>query len=143
MATYESRKVGPNEFSFVSFPLQVQAVDYTYEDLEGDSVSKLKMIKVPVEAGILVAGVMHLVVDAFTGGTADNIVIGDSGGTELFSGGTNVAPVDGDVVPMTSGKYYATTDYISVGHNKRTAGEGSLFIFYIDKRTNWRTVGQF
>jgi len=140
MATYESRKVGPNEFSFVGYPLQVQAVDYTYEDLEGDSVSKLKMIKVPIEAGIIVKEVMHLVTDDFTGGTAQNIAIGDSGGTEEFDGGTNVAPVAGDMVTAT-GKYYPSTDYISVGHNVRTAGEGTLFIFYIDKRTNWRTAG--
>ena len=139
MATYESRKVGPNEFSFVGYPMQVQAVDYTFEDLESDPVSTLRMIKTPVEAGIFVMGLMHLVTDAFVGGTVDNIAIGDSGGTNEFDGGTDVAPVDGDVTSMSHGKFYATADYISVGHNVRTAGEGTLFIFYIDKRTNWRT----
>jgi hypothetical protein len=144
MATYESRRVGPNEFSFPSYPIQVIVEDYTYEDLIGDAVSTLKMLRVPIEAGVIVLNVMHLVTDDFAGGTSDNIAIGDSGGTEEFSGGTDVAPVEGDILNAAvdegfGGKYYADADYISVGHNERTAGEGQLLVFYIDKRTNWRT----
>jgi hypothetical protein len=140
MATYESARVGPNEFSFPSFPIQTIVRDYAFDDLEGDPVSTLKRIVVPIEGDITVTNIVHLVMDDFNGGTVDNIGIGDSGGTFEFSGGTNVAPVTGDMV-NTAGKYFADPDFISVSHNVRNSGEGRLFVFYIDKRTNWRTYG--
>jgi hypothetical protein len=57
--------------------------------------------------------------------------------------------MEGSMAP----KHYAAGGYIAVSYpgtggavgttriNTKTHGEGRLFVFYVDRRTNWRTAG--
>lgn len=154
MATYESRRVGPNEFSFPSFPPQVIVADYDYEDLVYDAGDASFKFYVPIEGGLTVFQVGHLVLDDFAGGTDESLQLGDSDAPDTYAGGTDVTPVAGDMDGSATPKHYVDPDYVAVSFPgtggaigttricPKTAGEGRLFIFYIDKRTNWRTDGQ-
>ena len=144
MATYESRKPGPNEFSDVGFPIQVQVVEYDHSDLDA-----AKKFYVPIEAGIAVIGVAHQITEAFAGGTPQ-LEIGDSSDADEYIGDASIveANVNDFVCSMAlgtdaaKGKYYPSTDYIVVLQNLAnhlTAGAGKIFVFYVDTRTNWRT----
>lgn len=142
MATYESRKPGPNEFSFVGYPIQVSKTHYAHSDLDASF-----NFFVPIEAGIAVIGVAHRVTEAFAGGTP-LLNIGDSAATDSWLNQTNLTEGSannfvvslGTTSANAAGKFYAAANYIKVtGSTELTAGEGDIYIFYVDARTNWRT----
>lgn len=145
MATYESRKPGPNEFSFVGYPIQVAKVAYDHADLDASF-----NFFAPIEAGVAVIGVAHRVTEVFAGGTP-SIDLGDSAATNSWLTATNLTEgtLNNFVVSLgttsanAGGKFYAAANYIKVtGSTELTAGKGEIYILFINPSTNWRTVGQ-
>lgn len=142
MATYESRRVGANEFSFVGYPMQVMKQHYAHSDLDASF-----NFFVPIEAGVAVIGVAHHVTEAFSGGTP-TIDLGDSGATNSWLTATNLTEGSlnnfvhsiGNTSTNAAGKFFAAADYIKVtGSTELTAGEADIYVFYINPATNWRT----
>lgn len=138
MATYESYKVGDHEFSNPSFPIQVLKVDYAYDDLD---------LSIPVDAGVMILAVANVVSTAFAGGTPA-VSCGITGSTELFLTATELAcgtPGMVNSFGLSTGKWTgaSTSAVVLTGSTELTAGEGSVYLFLIDPRENWRTDGQF
>lgn len=141
MATYESRKVGDHEFSFPSFPIQVQKVEYEWDDFDASDE-----LKIPVEAGLAVLGVAHEVVTGFSGGTP-TIDIGDGSTTDFWLGNADITETTaGDFQNSLAGavggaKFNAAGNVVLTSSTELAAGAGAVYIFSIDARTNWRTAG--
>lgn len=142
MATYESRKPGPNEFSFVGYPIQVAKYKYSVSDLDASS-----NFYAPIEAGVAVVGVAHRVTTAFAGGT-EFVGLGDSSGTVAFLSTSEITATSTNDFVTTfnktnaaaGGKYYSSANYVKVtASTELTSGAGEIFIFFVDAKTNWRT----
>jgi len=139
MATYESYKVGDHEFSVPSFGMKVLKYDYGFADLD---------LTIPIDAGVIVLGVGHEVVTAFDGGT-EAINIGDGSTTDLWMASAVVAPTSAGSFshsfPLKDGiKTGASAEKVVLtASTELTAGAGSVYLFIVDTRENWRTSGQF
>lgn len=141
MANYESRRVGDHEFSFVSFPMQVQIVEYAFSDFDASYE-----LKIPVESGLAVLGVAHEVTTAFSGGTP-SIDVGDGSTTDFWLGTADITEtVTGNFSNSLSAgvggaKFNSAGNVVLTSSTELAAGAGAVYIFSIDQRTNWRTAG--
>jgi hypothetical protein len=144
MANYESRKVGDHEFSFPTFPLRVQVVEYAWDDLSSD------VLKIPVEAGDLVLAVAHQVTTPFAGGTPA-LDIGDGTDADFWIVNTEMDMTAddnffnslGSAQPGSAGFPFTAAGNVVLTHAASlTAGAGTVFLLIVDTRTNWRTAGE-
>lgn len=144
MANYESKRVGDHEFSFPSFPMQVQIVEYTYADLVSD------VLKIPVEAGQIVLAVAHEVTTAFSGGTPA-LDIGDGTDVDFWIVNTEMDMTSlgnfftswASAQPGAAGAPFTAAGNVVLTHAASlAAGAGRVILFIVDPRTNWRTAGE-
>jgi hypothetical protein len=146
MATYESFREGDHEFTFISHPVIVQAIDYAYTDLDASDD-----LYIPVIAGTLMIGVAHEVVTAFSGGTP-SCTVGDGDSSTGWLISTDITETSqgnfafslAKANTYSPGKLYSAGGYIIVTHAASlAAGAGRVYLFFIDMNENWRTAGQF
>lgn len=144
MANYESKRVGDHEFTFPSFPMQVQITEYAFGDLSSE------VLKIPVEAGQVVLAVAHEVTTPFAGGTPA-LDIGDGSDADFWIIDTEMDMTsDGNFFnswasaqPGMGGATFTAAGNVVLTHAvSLTAGAGKVFLFIIDPRTNWRTAGE-
>jgi len=134
---------GENEFTNVRLVREIQVVEYDHADLDVSAYT----LKIPVQAGTIVLGVGHEVVEAFAGGTPD-VLVGDGDDPDGYiKTGDIVFGTVGDFkwsaadAAFVLGKKYSTAGYILVTATASlTAGKGRVFIESINTTGNWRVA---
>jgi len=141
MAIHESYEVADNEFTSLAFQSFWLVKEYDYADVPVGLT-----ITYALEAGVILLGAAHVVVDAFSG-SGVTLDVGDGSDDDAYIDNTNLdLQTDanfyyggGGANAGAQGAYSESAHKVVMTFNEQpTAGSGKLLLHCLDLSTSWR-----